>query len=91
MKVADALLQQQQPPGDKSDLPDTLCMTSALCMAVNRGLTYLGHCPVHLECQWHAAVKATLHDHVGPSLPSDCNPHNTSYYQMPSSLRSGAI
>ena len=38
MSVVDALLQQQQPPGDKSDLPDTLCMSSALCMAVSRGL-----------------------------------------------------
>ncbi len=37
MSVADALLQQQQPPGDKSDLPHTLCMTSVICMAVSRG------------------------------------------------------
>ena len=91
MSVAAALLQQQQPPGDKSEVPDTLCVTSALRMAMGRGLTYLGHCPGHLDCQWRAAVKAALHDHVGPSLPSDCIPHNTCCYQMPSSLRSGAI
>ncbi len=37
MSVADALLQQQQHMGNKVDVPDTLCMTSALCMAVSRG------------------------------------------------------
>ncbi len=37
MSVADALLQQQQYMGNKVDVPDTVCMTSALCMAVSRG------------------------------------------------------